>query len=228
MYISHYLKISSAVVFAALLSGCTATKDTECCKEAAAPAAQPAAPVVTPAKPAAQPLLGQPKKPADVLKTASVESEESADSLVMRAEKMICGLGMKQNVFKALQLFRAAADKGSGYACRRLGMEYSDFAFNDATPRDDKHAREWFEKGTKYGDAESMFYLSQFVFEGRGGPKDEKRGTQLLLKAARANSRAAAHRALKLSKHGGLSLSVKDRQAFYRLDKQLRDGVTVR
>jgi TPR repeat protein len=160
-------------------------------------------------------------KPVHVLKAASI-SNESPENLVILAEKAYNGISEEKDIVKALSLFIKAADKGSGYACRRLGLEYSDFAFDDKTPRDDKKARHWFEKGAAFGDADSMFFLSEFIFEGRGGPKDERRASELLVAAARANSHSAAHRAVKLSKRGSISLSPEDKSNFYVLDKRLR------
>lgn len=158
---------------------------------------------------------------------AAAHGDMSAEDLVLLAEKYYYGgKGTKKNIAKALDLFREAAAKGSGYACRRLGLEYSDFAFDDLTPRDDKVARGWFEKGAQYGDAESMFYLSEFVFNGRGGPKDEQLGTEWLLKAARLSSQKAAHRAVKLDKKGTLLLPPEDKMRFYELDHQLHNETT--
>ncbi|MDR0632861.1 MAG: sel1 repeat family protein [Holosporales bacterium] len=167
------------------------------------------------------------KRPVDVIKAASIKGE-SAESLVERAERCYSGIGAKKNIHLSLSLFAKAADKGSGYACRRLGLEYSDFAFNDATPRDHKKARKWFEKGAELGDAECAFYLSQFVFEGWGGAKDEQKATELLISAARKDSMAAAHRAVKLAKKKLITLSAEDEKNFYVLDKRLRNAVTLR
>jgi TPR repeat protein len=158
---------------------------------------------------------------AQVLNVASTENK-SAEDLVILAEQYYNGLGVPQDIVKALAYFAEAAAKGSGYACRRLGLEYSDFAFDDKTPKDDVKARMWFEKGAQYGDAESMFYLSGLVFDGRGGDKDKNRGTQLLIQAANEGSHKAAHRALKLNKNGVLTLSHENQKMFIALDYQLR------
>lgn len=163
-------------------------------------------------------------KPAAVLK----QTKASGDELVLLAERHYNGIGCPRDVAKGLSYFVQAANAGNGYACRRLGMEYSDFAFDDQTPRDDKKARAWFEKGAALGDAEAMFYLSQFVFDGRGGPKDEQRGTALLIQAAQGRSQKAAHRALKLSKKGAFALSEKDKWDFYKLDKDLHDNIALK
>ena len=173
-----------------------------------------------------QPIVRE--QPAEKLNRISKE-DPSVERLVLLAEKYYNGFfGKERDVPKALRLFTEAADRGSGYACRRLGLEYSDFAFDDFTPRDDRKARAWFEKGAALGDAGSMFHLSQFVFEGRGGPKDEQRGTELLLQAARLESQGAAHRAIKLAKTGSITLTPEDKRNFYILDKQLRNAVALR
>lgn len=169
------------------------------------------------------PIVGRKVKQA---RKASSYADMSANDIAVLAEKYYNGYGVAKDIAKGLDLFRLAAEKGSGYACRRLGLEYSDFAFDDQTPRDDKMARSWFEKGAELQDAESMYYLSEFVYNGRGGPKDEKRGTELLLAAARLKSQGAAHRAVKLNRKGTLALSPEDKLSFYVLDKQLRDNVT--
>lgn len=187
-------------------------------------------PTAVPEPPAmSKPVTGK-ESPIKVLKSVSLQKEgpKTAEDLVVLAERHYNGFHTKRNVKKALELFVEAANKGSGYACRRLGLEYSDFAFDDLTPRDDPKARAWFEKGAELGDAESMFYLSQFVYEGRGGPKNEKRATELLLSAARHKSQAAAHRVVKLASRGTVTISDEEKRQFYRLDKQLRDGVTMR
>jgi TPR repeat protein len=146
----------------------------------------------------------------------------SVDKLVSLAERHYSGLGVPQNIEKGLQYFVQAANAGSGYACRRMGMEYSDFALNDKTPRNYATARAWLEKGVALGDADSMFYLSDFLYNGRGGPVDKPRATKLLLNAAKSSSRGAAHRALKLSRTGALSISAEDTQAFKILDRNLQ------
>lgn len=173
-----------------------------------------------------KPVVKKEKKsaPAAVLKQPKISPEE----LVVLAEKYYNGIGVTKDIVKGLSYFVQAAQAGNGYACRRLGMEYSDFAFDDKTPRDDKKARAWFEKGASLGDAESMFYLSQFVFEGRGGPKDEQRATSLLVQAAQNRSPKAAHRALKLSKKGTVTLSEKDKWDFYQLDVDLRNNIALK
>ncbi|MDR3285769.1 MAG: sel1 repeat family protein [Holosporales bacterium] len=146
------------------------------------------------------------------------------DDIILQAEKYYSGAGVKKDIKKSLDLFRKAAQNGSGYACKRLGLEYSDFALDDLTPRNNKVAREWFEKGSKLGDAESTFYLSQFVFEGWGGEKDEKKATELLISAAHAKSKSAAHRVIKLSKKGNIKISDEDKRNFYALDKEFGDN----
>lgn len=176
------------------------------------------------------PIVDSQKSAANTRNQKSVKLDKafqnmSSDDLALQAERLYNGYGIQRDVPKALGLFRLAAEKGSGYACRRLGLEYSDFAFDDFTPRDDKLARSWFEKGSKLGDSECMFYLSEFVFEGRGGPKDEQRATQLLLQSARSDSQAAAHRLLKLNRKGSLQISEEDKMHFYILDKQLRNNI---
>lgn len=182
------------------------------------------APAPTSSKKSMAPIVT--KTPAEKMKSAAYK-DMSADDLALLAEQHYYGSrSTKKDIAKALDLFRQAAEKGSGYACRRLGLEYSDFAFDDLTPRDDEVARNWFEMGAKLGDAESVFYLSEFVYNGRGGPKDEQRGTELLLKAARLSSQKAAHRAVKLDRKGSLLLSQEDKIQFYALDKDLRKNVT--
>lgn len=171
-------------------------------------------------------VTGKKPTPAQTIKQAGSKSK-TADELVILAERYYSGIGETQDIVKGLSYFIQAANKGNGYACRRLGMEYSDFAFDDKTPRDDKKARAWFEKGAALGDSESMFYLSQFVFEGRGGEKDEARATSLLVQAAQNRSQKAAHRVLKLNKKGTVALSAKDKWDFYQLDKDLHDNITL-
>jgi TPR repeat protein len=162
-------------------------------------------------------------KPTEKKIGAVLKKEDSAEKLVLKAEQLYYGLGVPQDIIKGLDLFVKAANAGSGYACRRMGLEYSDFAFDDKTPKDDKKARAWFEKGTKLGDAECCFYLSEFCFEGRGGQKDEQRGTHLLMEAARRKSRLAAHRVLKLARNGDIPLTDAEKREFYKLDKLHRD-----
>ncbi|GHS92085.1 hypothetical protein AGMMS49949_03560 [Alphaproteobacteria bacterium] len=166
------------------------------------------------------------QKPTALLKAVSKQGQ-TAEDLVLQAEKLYYGLNGPTDIKKGLKLLTKAAEKGSGYACRRMGLEYSDFAFNDLTPRDDKKARAWFEKGAGLGDSESVFYLSEFYFEGRGGAKDSVKATELLIRAARMKSRAAAHRVVKLAKKGAVTISESDKRDFYILDKQLRDSVTL-
>jgi TPR repeat protein len=148
----------------------------------------------------------------------------SAKDLVGKAEKEY----YKKNIKKALALFNEAAEKGSGYACRRLGLEYSDYAFERLTPNDNVKAAQWFRKGADLNDPESMFYLSEFLFQGKGVQKDEQQGTEMLIKAAKSGSEAAAHRAVKLERNKKLKLSKSDKEAFCKLDKHFRDAITLR
>jgi hypothetical protein len=157
-----------------------------------------------------------------ILKKVVKNQTNDPDALVSLAEKYYNGIGVSQDIVKALAYFIRAAELGSGYACRRLGMEYSDFAFDDKTPRDDAKARAWLEKGAKLGDPESTYYLSEFVYEGRGGPKDTARASQLLIQAAHLKCQLAAHRALKLQHKGTISFSIEDKKEFFVLDRQLK------
>jgi TPR repeat protein len=109
-----------------------------------------------------------------------------------------------------------------------MGLEFCDFALYDYTPKDDEKARKWFERGVGLGDPECMFYLSTFVFDGRGGDSDPERATLLLLQAASAKCQLAAHRALKLEKKGALTLAEEDRENYYALDRQLYRNVMAR
>lgn len=214
----------SSVLALAMLSGCTVPEHVveEQLLAQAAPSEEAAAKAVG--------VTGAKQKPVEVLKAASIQNR-SPENLVILAERFYNGIKCKRDIPQAIKLFKEVANLQSGtehargYACRRLGLEYSDFAFDDYTPRNDPEARRWFERGAALGDSESLFYLSQFVFEGRGGPKDEKRATQLLLSAARHNSQAAAHRVLKLAKNGSVKVSAEERAAFYRLDKHLRNEI---
>lgn len=209
-------KLGSVALIAFVVSSCTTVK-----QEVVEEPSQ----TLLPSKKEMDPVLHN--NPSQILKTVSIQNH-SPEDLVILAEKYYNGIGVKKDIVKGLSFFIQASEKGNGYACRRLGLEYSDFAFDDKTPRDDKKARAWFEKGVSLGDVESMFYLSEFVFEGRGGPKDEKRGTELLIQAARAKSQGAAHRIIKLANKGSITLSAEDKWNFYKLDKQLRDAITMR
>ncbi|MDR0631450.1 MAG: sel1 repeat family protein [Holosporales bacterium] len=162
------------------------------------------------------------ESPQKVLKEALEAQSNDPEALIGFAEAYYNGDGVPRNIAKSIQYFLKAAELGSGYACRRMGMEYSDFAFEDPTPRDDAKARKWFERGDELGDSESTYYLSEFVFQGRGGPKDEKRATALLIKAGKLGSQRAAHRALKLEHKHTISLSQDDKRDFFVLDRQLK------
>lgn len=218
MIISKFLKNSSILITALALTSCTTSTETVDTPE------NLPAPIE---KKTMTPIVQKPQQsPAQLLKSVSI-GNESPENLVILAERYYNGVRVKKDIKKALKLFVKAAEKGNGYACRRLGLEYSDFAFDDLTPRDDQKARKWFEKGAKLGDSESMFYLSQFLFEGRGGPKDEAKASEILVSAARSNSRAAAHRALKLAKKHSISISQEDKAQFYLLDKNLHDAISL-
>lgn len=238
-----HLKLGIAAVAACGLVGCSVIEKDEnelpqptlaSHEENRASCALPASnsPVVQPSQTTVEPLTQKRKKKTKKPSAAVLKQEKqgkmSGDELVLLAEKYYNGIGETRDVAKGLSYFVQAANAGNGYACRRLGMEYSDFAFDDKTPRDDKKARAWFEKGAALGDAESLFYLSQFVFEGRGGPKDERRATSLLVQAAQNRSQLAAHRALKLNKKGVVTLSNEDKWKFYKLDRDLHDNIALK
>jgi TPR repeat protein len=168
------------------------------------------------------------ESPQQVLKNSIEAQSSDPETLVGIAEDYYNGNSVPRDIGKSIKYFLKAAELGSGYACRRMGMEYSDFAFDDPTPRDDPKARAWFEKGAKLGDSESAYYLSEFLFEGRGGSKDEKRATEMLIKAGNLKSQRAAHRALKLEHKGSIVLSQKDKREFFALDRQLKQNQLAR
>ncbi|MDR1208123.1 MAG: sel1 repeat family protein [Holosporales bacterium] len=173
-------------------------------------------------------LIKKDESPQKILKNALETQSNDPETLVGVAEDYYNGNGVPRDIGMSLKYFLKAAELGSGYACRRMGMEFSDFAFDDPTPRDDPKARAWFEKGAELGDSEATYYLSEFLFEGRGGPKDEKRATAMLIKAGNMKSQRAAHRALKLEHKGAIVLDQKDKREFFALDRQLKQNQIAR
>ncbi|MDR1907809.1 MAG: sel1 repeat family protein [Holosporales bacterium] len=213
-----FLKLCSGVAVM-LITGCTTVTKESATKE---PVAE-----VKPQSPQMAPVIAD-LPPAKVIKVVSDDKSLSVDEIVSLAEKYYNGIGVSQDIAKGLSYFVQAADLGSGYACRRLGIEYSDFAFDDKTPRDDAKARAWLEKGAQLGDADATYYLSEFVYEGRGGPKDPARASKLLIQAANMKSQGAAHRALKLARGGSLSISKEEQKNFFALDKNLQLNILAR
>lgn len=158
-----------------------------------------------------------------------------AEQLVVEAERIYSSY-IASNVLeekkalgaKALKLFEKAANKGNGYACRRLGLEHSDFCFDDLTPLNYAEAFKWFQKGVELYDSESALHLSQFYFEGWGCKKDADKARILLLQSAKQGSLNAAHRALKLEKKKELMMTKEDKKELIKLDKIRNDTITLK
>lgn len=99
---------------------------------------------------------------------------------LLMAEYWMEGLGGEKNNYKASEYLTTAADKGSDYACRELGV----MLLNAKQPAD---AFKYFEKGYKLGDACCTFYYGRQLCEGMGVKKDLSNGMIAIQKAAEMN-----------------------------------------
>lgn len=99
---------------------------------------------------------------------------------------LLHGNGVKEDVRKAFELMKAAADQGHADAMGGVGYFYSN---GIAVKKDEKEAVAWFRKGAEKGSPKAMLNLGKMLLAGKGvdgGITEErtKEGLEWLRKAA--------------------------------------------
>ena len=74
------------------------------------------------------------------------------------------GLGVEQDMAKALELYRAAADRGYAKAQTALGLLYDE---GKGVPQDYDEALKWFRRAAEQGDPPAQFQLGYMYQVGR-------------------------------------------------------------
>lgn len=99
------------------------------------------------------------------------------------------GTGVRKDPEFAAQLFREAAEKGSGPAACYLADAYY---FGNGLPKDMDKARHWFEVAVKRHDAQAEFSLALLML-GHPGQGGDERAIKLLRDAAKCGYIPARH-----------------------------------
>ena len=99
------------------------------------------------------------------------------------------GLGVPQDVVKAMQWFERAAEGGESAALHNIGIIYRD---GRGVPQDLAEAAKWFLKAAKNGDSHGRLQLGLATIGGLGVPKNVGDGVELIRKAANDNNPSAA------------------------------------
>jgi TPR repeat protein len=93
------------------------------------------------------------------------------------------GQGVKQNIDEYLRLLRLGADRGDGFAARRLAIDYLNGSYVD---RDPILAKDLFERSIRYNvDGNAASYLAENYRDGRGVPRDMQKATYWLIFGAK-------------------------------------------
>ncbi|HBO37964.1 MAG TPA: hypothetical protein DD638_04825 [Pasteurellaceae bacterium] len=114
------------------------------------------------------------------------------------------GYGVKQDVPKALILFKEAAQSGDENAPITLGQLYT----NDDTDtsygikKDIAEGMKWYQKGVDNGSPQAMFNLADYYYEGEGVDKDLKRAFDLYTKASEKDHLDSTYMAAYMYHHG--------------------------
>ena len=93
----------------------------------------------------------------------------------------------------AISYYERAASEGSAEAHRRLGRLLYDLG-------EEEKARAAFEHGSQAGIITCMYWLGKMMLEGRGGPIEVNRGTELLETAAAQGHMFAKRRLLEIER----------------------------
>ena len=98
------------------------------------------------------------------------------------------GQGMEQDLGRALDLFRSAAEKGLRAAQKNLGEMYAE---GIGMARDDAAALHWFGLAAAQGDAGAQFSLGSMYGRGQGVERDYAKAMEWFLEAAEQGNAAA-------------------------------------
>ena len=131
-------------------------------------------------------------------KTNHLLSAEEGDARAqfVVAGEYYSGICRVQDTDKAIFWYKKAAEQGYIKAYYMLGVIYDLKAMHDelsgVTPSNE--AVKWLQKAVKEGDAGAQFQLGEIYEKGRGVKKDEKKGMELIKKAAeQGNEEAKSH-----------------------------------
>ena len=131
------------------------------------------------------------KDAREVAKLTPLAEGGDREAQYQLANMYMDGKGVKQDFYKAIQLYELAADQGLVKAQHYLGVIYDK---GRGTKRDDIKARKWYRLAAEAGSAASQYNYAVFLLQGRGGPQDVKAGIEWLKKSAAQgdpNARAA-------------------------------------
>jgi TPR repeat protein len=99
----------------------------------------------------------------------------------------LCGLGVEQNVNKAIEWFTLAIDKGDDMAALILANIYYS---GSAIKRDCKKAIELYTKAAEQGNDIAKILLAKMYYYGEGCKKDYEKVIELCVQAAKNNADA--------------------------------------
>lgn len=116
------------------------------------------------------------------------------------AQLLVANLPGKGGLDAAFPWYQKAADAGIADAQYALSQIYANGTFTIVA--DDQKARVWLEKAARQNFDTAELDLGTWLVDGRGGPRDPKRGFAWLMRAARAGNVAAAARIAKLYRNG--------------------------
>ena len=91
------------------------------------------------------------------------------------------GKGIEQDVQKAVEWFRKAAEQGYADAQNRLGVRYDR---GEGVEENSKIANEWFLKAAKQGHVKAQYNIGWHYYIGNGVSEDPKQAAHWFLKAA--------------------------------------------
>lgn len=117
------------------------------------------------------------KAPAVEEASTEIETTKQAEAMFLEARALLTGINGEMASARALILMQDSAKLGYPDAIGGLGYFY---AMGIEVPKDLSKAADWFKKGAEKGSAKSKLNLALAIANGRGVPKDEKAGLELL------------------------------------------------
>lgn len=116
--------------------------------------------------------------------TNAPEKSQYADAEYELAKVYLKGQSGPQNLQKAFNLMKDAADHGHAEAMGGVGFFY---ATGLVVGKNDQEAVAWFRKGAEAGGAKAQLNLGQMIAQGLGAPRDEKEGMTWIVRSADQN-----------------------------------------